>query len=54
MEKKIGSKGLHEIIMKYNNLDGMNQKLKFAEELKNHAGPEPQRDDITVIGILFN
>jgi predicted ATPase/GAF domain-containing protein len=52
--KKIGSKGLHEIIMKYNNLDGMNQKLKFAEELKNHAGPEPQRDDITVIGILFN
>lgn len=52
--KKIGSKGLHEVIMKYSNLDGDTQKAKFAEELKNHAGSEPQRDDITVIGILFN
>lgn len=52
--KKIGSKGLHEVIMRYSNLDGETQKLKFAEELKNHSGIEPQRDDITVIGILFN
>lgn len=52
--KKIGSKGLQEVIMKYWSLDGATQKTKFAEELKNHAKHEAQRDDITVIGILFN
>ncbi|MCB1141447.1 MAG: AAA family ATPase [Leptospiraceae bacterium] len=51
--KKIGSRGLQEIIRKYSHLDGIDQKLKFEEELFNHSNGEPQRDDITVIGIIF-
>ena len=52
--KKIGSKGLQELILKYNHLPSVEQKSKFEEELKNHSGSEGQRDDITIIGIVLS
>lgn len=51
--KKIGSRGLHEIILKVHLLSGFEQSIKFEEELLHHSGTEAQRDDITVIGIIF-
>ncbi len=52
--KKIGSRGLQEIIMKYHSLDGLSQRVKIDEELTSHTYffKEPQRDDITIIGII--
>lgn len=51
--KKIGSKGILDMISRYHNLDGLVQKDKFEEELKSHMNGEPQRDDITLICVIF-
>jgi predicted ATPase/GAF domain-containing protein len=51
--KKIGSRGLHEMILKYHLLSGKDQAHKLEEELKAHSRTEAQRDDITIIGIIF-
>ncbi|MCE9499607.1 MAG: SpoIIE family protein phosphatase, partial [Leptospira sp.] len=50
---RIGSKGLYNLIEKYHNLTGDEQLLKFSDALDSHKRYEEQRDDITVMGIMF-
>ena len=53
--KKIGSKGLQELIQKHYAKSGLDQKKIFEEGLDSHTknNTEPQRDDITLIGIVL-
>ncbi len=53
--KKIGSKGLQEMIQKHYRVSGLEQKKLFEEGLDSHTenNAEPQRDDITLIGIIL-
>jgi predicted ATPase/serine phosphatase RsbU (regulator of sigma subunit) len=53
--KKIGSKGLQEMIQKHYSGSGLDQKKLFEEGLDSHTknNTEPQRDDITLIGIVL-
>ena len=53
--KKIGSKGLQEMIQMYYSRPGLEQKKLFEDGLDLHTqnNSEPQRDDITLIGIVL-
>ena len=53
--KKIGSKGLQELIQKHYAKSGLDRKKIFEEGLDSHTknNTEPQRDDITLIGIIL-
>lgn len=53
--KKIGSKGLQEMIQKHYSVSGLEQKKLFEDGLDAHTqnNSEPQRDDITLIGIIL-
>ena len=53
--KKIGSKGLQEMIQKHYSKSGLDQKKLFEDGLDLHTknNTEPQRDDITLIGIIL-
>ncbi len=49
--KKIGSKSFYDYLQEISHLT-MNQQLIHLESLlRNHKGEQPQRDDITVIGV---
>jgi serine phosphatase RsbU (regulator of sigma subunit) len=49
--KKFSTKKLRELIERVHTLPIEEQYREFDERLKEHQGAEPQRDDITVIGI---
>jgi predicted ATPase/serine phosphatase RsbU (regulator of sigma subunit) len=53
--KKIGSKGLQEMIQTNYRASGLDQKKLFEDALDAHTKnyQEPQRDDITLIGIIL-
>ena len=53
--KKIGSKGLQEMIQIHYSKSGLDQKKLFEDGLDSHSknNTEPQRDDITLIGIIL-
>jgi predicted ATPase/serine phosphatase RsbU (regulator of sigma subunit) len=53
--KKIGSRGLQESILQHYTKSGLEQKDLFQDALDRHTNynQEPQRDDITVIGIIL-
>jgi serine phosphatase RsbU (regulator of sigma subunit) len=53
--KKIGSKGLQEMIQTHYRASGLDQKKLFEDALDAHTKnyQEPQRDDITLIGIIL-
>jgi serine phosphatase RsbU (regulator of sigma subunit) len=53
--KKIGSKGLQEMIQTHYRASGLDQKKLFEDALDAHTkkNEEPQRDDITLIGIIL-
>ncbi|MBK8398702.1 MAG: protein kinase [Leptospiraceae bacterium] len=53
--KKIGSKGLQEMIQMHYSRPGLEQKKLFEDGLDLHTqnNSEPQRDDITLIGIIL-
>lgn len=49
--RKYGSRRLTELIMRISSLDMEVQKQILLQEISEHMGGEPQRDDITIIGI---
>jgi serine phosphatase RsbU (regulator of sigma subunit) len=53
--KKIGSRGLQELILENYSKTGLEQKILFEKGLDSHSenNTEPQRDDITLIGIIL-
>ena len=51
---KFGTKRLRELIQRIHTLPIEEQYRQFDECLKEHQGSEPQRDDITVVGIRLD
>jgi serine phosphatase RsbU (regulator of sigma subunit) len=51
---RIGSRGLQTEILLNFTKPAHEQSKSFYEKLRSHSGLEPQRDDITVIGIVLS
>ncbi|MDX1961262.1 MAG: AAA family ATPase [Leptospiraceae bacterium] len=51
---RIGSRGLQNEILGNFMLSAAKQEAAFHEKLKSHSGEEPQRDDITIVGIVLS
>lgn len=49
--KRFGSQQLTQLLSEIGGLSMVEQKLKLEEALMQHQGNEPQRDDITLVGI---
>ncbi len=49
--KRFGSQQLTQLLSEIGGLSMVEQKLKLEEALMQHRGNEPQRDDITLVGI---
>ncbi|MCB1191291.1 MAG: AAA family ATPase [Leptospiraceae bacterium] len=50
--KKVGSRGLIQLISELHHLPGLEQREKFENFIVDFQNGEPQRDDITVIGLI--
>ena len=53
-EQKIGSNGVSELIKRNYLKNANDQKNEFEKKIKTSCEKQTQRDDISVIGILFN
>lgn len=50
--EKFGAKRFRELIQNFQGESSKTQQLKLVEEIFKHCEGEPQRDDITIIGII--
>jgi serine phosphatase RsbU (regulator of sigma subunit) len=49
--QKFGSKNLQDLLFSIHSLPLAQQQIVLEEKLHNHQGQEPQRDDISLVGL---
>lgn len=51
--RKYGARRLKQFLLDHLNFDVEIQQAALEKELEAHRGPEPQRDDITILGVIL-